>query len=800
MHLKTKLILILIIIFPVFASLNYGIHHFIILPGFKSLETREAKKDIDRCIRAIKKETEQIDTLCHDWSAWDDLYEFMISPSTDFIRKNLNMETMLNSRLNLVCITGIQGKTVFCEKWNLAKKQKTVLAVLPKHLLSRIKDLTAQFQDRGDLSGVRISGIYNHGKEVMMLSVRPVVTSDNQGPIRGMLVLGRSLDQAFVEELKKQVEVDFSIMPMADKDLTSQESKIPVRLMSETIQLVEQPRTKSLTGYYLLPDIGGEQGFLIRARLPRYILEKGRATFSYSLVMISVLGLFMAFLVVLLVKKIIVAPITAVTDYALEVAKSGDLSCRIHLPQADEIGILGREMNRMVEQMEIQTRALARANQALRVDIEKRKSAEKKLRESEKRFQVLHEASFGGIAIHDQGSILDVNQALSTITGYDPRELIGMDGFKLIAPPWREAVQSKIKTGYEHPYDLEGLRKDGSVFPLEIQGKSIPFHGKMVRVTEFRDISSRKKIEEQLTHALEELKSIIENSQVGIMVLKGGRIFHKGNQRLADILGYETPEAMVGLSMEELHLSEDSFSRFGEKYFNRLVHGEQIQVEYQLKRRDKTPVWCTLSGKAIDPSLPPDLSKGVIWVLDDITEKMKYQEKLKKMAATDFLTGLCNRRHFMKLGGIELKRQMRYPHCGLSLIMLDIDHFKKINDLHGHDMGDLILQHFTRIGQKCLRDVDIFARIGGEEFVILLPSTDLEGSMATAERFRQAVETSPFDSSKGLIPLTVSLGVSHWAKDIKEIGTLLKHADQALYAAKQNGRNRVECHTRIEPL
>jgi diguanylate cyclase (GGDEF)-like protein/PAS domain S-box-containing protein len=434
------------------------------------------------------------------------------------------------------------------------------------------------------------------------------------------------------------------------------------------------------------------------------------------------------------------------------------------------------------------------------IDIEKREFTEKELRESESRFRGLHQASFGGIAIHDQGRIIDGNQALSAMAGYAPRELIGMDGFKLIAPAWRKLVRSNISQGYEQPYDIEGIRKDGSFYPLEIQGKTIPYKGRKVRVSELRDISSRKKMEAELTRALDEHKIIIETSQVGIMVLKGSRILYKGNQRLADILGYDSPESMVGLSMKEIHLSEDHFTRFGEKYFNCLVHGEQIQVEYELKQRDGTPVWCTLSGKAIDPSIPPDLSKGVLWMLDDITGKRKYQEKLKEMATRDFLTGLFNRRYFMALGEIELKRQMRYPHSGLTLIMLDIDHFKKINDDHGHGMGDEILQHFTRVGQQCLRDVDIFARIGGEEFVILLPSTDLKGSYAIAERFRQAIEKSFVNTDRGKIMVTVSLGLSTWTRDIKEIGTMLTHADHALYAAKHNGRNRVECYTKAPPI
>jgi diguanylate cyclase (GGDEF)-like protein/PAS domain S-box-containing protein len=784
------------ILFFLFSSLNYGIHHYIILPGFKSLETREAIKDVERCIRAIKNEIEQIDLLCHDWAAWDDIYKFMVSPSADFIRSNLNMDTMLNNRLDLTCLIGITGEPIFCEKWDLAKGENTTLPGLPPNLFSRIKYFSNFPPTGGDLSKIKVSGFYNGGQELMMLSARPVITSDNLGPVRGIIVLGRSLDAVVVARLQQQVEVVFSIISLEDPNLTMEERKLSSGLIPEIIHIVEQNHTQTLRGYSLLPDMGGGPGFLIRAELPRHILKKGRTTFAYSLAMISVLGLLMVFLVLVLVKKIIVSPITAVTNHALEVSKSGDLSARIHLSQTDEIGILGREMNRMVEHMEIQAGELAGVNKELKIDIEKRKFAEKELKESESRFRGLHQASFGGIAIHDQGRIIDWNQALSAMAGYASCELIGMDGFKLIAPPWRKTVRSNIKEGYEQPYDVEGMRKDGSFYPLEIQGKTIPYKGKMVRVTEFRDISSRKKMEVELTHALDELKIIIESSQVGIMVLKGDRILYKGNQRLADILGYDSPASMVGLSMSEIHTSQEDFVRFGKKYVNRLVHGEQIQVEYQLKRRDKTPVWCTLSGKAIDPSIPPDLSKGVLWMLDDITGKKKYQEKLKEMATRDFLTGLFNRRHFMTLGEIELKRQIRYPHCGLTLIMLDIDYFKKINDVHGHDMGDEVLKHFTRIGQKCLRDVDIFARIGGEEFVILLPSTDLKGSYAIAERFRQAIEKSCVNSDKGKILFTVSLGLCTWTRDIKEIGTMLTHADFALYAAKQNGRNRVECYNK----
>jgi len=119
------------------------------------------------------------------------------------------------------------------------------------------------------------------------------------------------------------------------------------------------------------------------------------------------------------------------------------------------------------------------------------------LQESEERFRALHNASFGGIAIHEQGIILDCNQGLSTLTGYSPDELIGMDGIMLIAPEWRQRVTQNIRDGIEHPYDAEGLRKDGTRYHLSIRGQNIPYKGRAVRVFELRDITERKQMEEQ---------------------------------------------------------------------------------------------------------------------------------------------------------------------------------------------------------------------------------------------------------------------------------------------------------------
>jgi PAS domain S-box-containing protein len=134
----------------------------------------------------------------------------------------------------------------------------------------------------------------------------------------------------------------------------------------------------------------------------------------------------------------------------------------------------------------------------------------KELSESEERFRVLHEASFGGIAVHDGGIILECNEGLAKMTGYTARELIGMNGLLLIDAEWRDFVLEKIKSGYDQSYDAAGIRKDGTVYPMEINGKNIPYNGKLVRVTEFRDITERKHSEELLRQQREELEATNE--------------------------------------------------------------------------------------------------------------------------------------------------------------------------------------------------------------------------------------------------------------------------------------------------
>ena len=179
---------------------------------------------------------------------------------------------------------------------------------------------------------------------------------------------------------------------------------------------------------------------------------------------------------------------------------------------------------------------------------------------------------------------------------------------------------------------------------------------------------------------------------------------------------------------------------------------------------------------------------GGAGIIEDISDKVIAEEKLKYLANTDELTGLYNRRFFMKAVQVELERAKRYGQ-GFSLVMLDIDNFKSVNDTYGHGVGDAALQQVSHVMQERLRQVDVLGRLGGEEFCMILPGTVPEGAFKLAEEMRKKIEETPFKLCGRDIYLTVSLGVTAYHEGITGVEMLLKMADKAMYKAKDSGKN-----------
>ncbi len=221
-----------------------------------------------------------------------------------------------------------------------------------------------------------------------------------------------------------------------------------------------------------------------------------------------------------------------------------------------------------------------------------------------------------------------------------------------------------------------------------------------------------------------------------------------------------------------------------------LLGGQSLRAEFETQLADAQGRLRTVmvAKGALTAATGP--ATGLVGLLTDITERKVLEQELRRLATTDPLTGAANRRHFMQAAQHETDRAGRYGGA-LSVVMLDIDHFKHVNDSWGHAIGDEVLRRVVHAINLGLRDIDILGRLGGEEFAVLLPETALDQAVAVAERLRQAIAEIQVPVGDGVTTVTASMGVAERCRDDGNVDHLLGRADRALYTAKQAGRDRV---------
>ena len=224
-----------------------------------------------------------------------------------------------------------------------------------------------------------------------------------------------------------------------------------------------------------------------------------------------------------------------------------------------------------------------------------------------------------------------------------------------------------------------------------------------------------------------------------------------------------------------------------------VVRGLQALKIFPLRAGELTVgtlVCASHKADALPEGAQKDLSMLALQAAEALVRTRLY-EQTERLATTDGLTGLLNRRTF----NAQLERRMREAQRyrrPLSLLLLDVDHFKQVNDTHGHPAGDAVLRGVARIAQKEARETDIVARYGGEEMALVLPETDARGALVIAERIRKVVAAAQHPTEQGALKVTMSIGVATWPGGGDSPEALLESADKALYRAKQAGRNRVE--------
>ncbi len=386
---------------------------------------------------------------------------------------------------------------------------------------------------------------------------------------------------------------------------------------------------------------------------------------------------------------------------------------------------------------------------------------------------------------------MEINHAFTEKLGWTQEAVVGKTAAELnlfISPEQQKSVARQIRNdGRITTMDLLVRHRDGSVVEGLFSGEVIRTQGKQYLLTVMIDITEQKNLQNRLLN-------IIEGTNLGTWewnVKTGQTVF---NKRWANIAGY-TLEELEPMSIETwTMLAHPDDLAESERLLKKHFAGESdyYECESRMRHKNGTWIWVLDRGKVIrrDAEGNPEMMFGTHW---DITDKKKMEDQIHQLSIRDPLTNVYNRRHlFERLE--SLCHEYQREENSFSLIMIDIDHFKRFNDTYGHLTGDFILKELTRLLGENLRPYDIVGRYGGEEFLVALLNTTGDGALRKGESLLELIRNGVYSYNGQEHRFTVSAGVaacSDLNKESSSIEDLVELADKRLYTAKNSGRDRI---------
>jgi diguanylate cyclase (GGDEF)-like protein/PAS domain S-box-containing protein len=413
--------------------------------------------------------------------------------------------------------------------------------------------------------------------------------------------------------------------------------------------------------------------------------------------------------------------------------------------------------------------------------------------------KLLHICPEGVIGNDSNGNILFFNSSAERLLGYSRDEAIGRVNVSSIYPTGgaREVKDFLYSDefggrGRLVDFETEVIRKDGQRIPIRLSCALLHENEKEVGIVGFfSDISARKAIEQEFQESEKRFRGIVETASDGIFSFDGSHKILIANRAGEEMLEYETGE-LAGTDFRRLIPLKYSGSWEEIERYTRSedlsVAGKSVEISLSGKTGREIQVQISVAEKLSDGK------KVFTAIARDISSRKAVEEELRLLSITDTLTRLYNRRHFHTLARKELDRARRTK-VVFSFLLVDIDHFKKYNDAYGHPEGDRVLAEIGELMLKNFRTMDSCFRLGGEEFLVLLPESGVVGAMVAAERLRirfSELEFTPVNGG-GPVTLTVSIGISEYHEgDTTE--DMVRYADLAMYTAKNEGRNRTVSH------
>lgn len=478
------------------------IRHNLLMPPFIELEKQFAKQDMERCVLAIKREVYHLSLLSSDWAEWNEMYDFVEEYNESFVESNLEMETLVDTGIDLIFIIATSGQIKIDKIYDKDAEKEITLPSFSAKIFEKTHPFMEVLRDDTQ----RSSGIVITAKGPMMVAANNILTSSGEGPSRGILVMGRFLNNETISDLRKQTQVNFTVSTPDFLAYTKEEIN---KLSQSGGRLTFDPASSSVMGHSVMRDLFDTPALHISTVIPRAIFQQGVASSrfaSYSLVFSFLLLCMFAF------------------TFFVFYRKRRDL-------QQDKI-------EQIVEE---KTRSLSTVSMQL---------------------QTLSEASTEGLSLFEDGRCLIMNQKMQDMFGFNEDDLRNRSGYKLVVEEERERIKNIVDKSREGLHETVGLRKDNSTFPLLVHGKSVLFDNRSITALAMLDLTDKKQENAQRQLLEDKLQRSLQMESIGLMA---GGVAHDLNNILSGVITY--PELLL-LSLDkdsELRKPLEQIRKSGQK-------------------------------------------------------------------------------------------------------------------------------------------------------------------------------------------------------------------------------------------
>ncbi len=706
----------------------------ILLVNIKEAESHSARQSIAGVLNVFAQTEDDFSTRFADWSSWDDTYTFIQDGNSSYIKSNLVPEALVNLKIDLALFMQPSGRVVFGTGFD---RQTHQYLPVPTELLNRLNPQTPLLQQT--LAGKNQTGVVVLSKGAMLITARPILTTEGKGPIRGTLIFGRYLNPQGIRQLSEITQFPLTLQPLTGSTLPDDFRRVRP-LLTPQKPTTEQPLNEQVIGgYALVNDIYNQPALLLRIDIPREVYQQGKESLRHLTLSLIIIGVVGGGIILLLVQKLSFFLLTQ----------------------------------------------------------QRTKTA---LQQAEAKYQRIFEQAVTGIfQTTPDGRYLSANPALAEMYGYDsPDDLITeiLDiGHQLYVDCHRRKEFITLLETREtlKKFESQIYRKDGSVIWISETARAVRDQDHHVLYYEgfVSDITETKQIETALRESEERYALAIQGTHDGLWDwnLKLNRIFFSSHWK--KMLGFENSE--IGSSPDEwLNRIHSGDALRVNQELTTYVEGlsTQFESEHRMRHRDGSYLWVLTQGFAVRDA--SGKATRLVGSQTDITKRKHAEEQLLHDALHDALTGLPNRVLFMDRLGHAIQLGKRRDSYFFAVLFIDLDRFKVINDSLGHMVGDQLLVEIAQRLRQCLRSSDTFARLGGDEFVILLEDIQSDDQATdVAERLQHGLK-QPFMLQGHEVFASASIGLITNTKSYDRPEDLLRDADTAMYHAKGRGRARYQ--------